>query len=111
MQTVRFEKYIGAFYFVYYKSLPIGLLTKINKNKWGFSPFLMFKSDKYIFKSLNDAKRFVRIQINDFDCFWRQFVKKFELNNLKAMDVLKKDISQTHEVICNAQTKIFEANE
>lgn len=114
MQTIRFEvkEYLGGFYCVYYKSLPIGLLTKINKNKWCFSTFgVIFKSDKYFFKSLKDAKRFVRIQINGFDCFWRQFVKRIELNNSKVMDGLKKAISQTHEVICNASKKILEANE
>lgn len=112
MQTVRFEKYIGVFYFVYYKNLPIGLLTKINKNKWCFSTFgVIFKSEKYVFKSLKDTKRFLRIQINGFDCFWRQFVKRIEFNNSKAMDGLKKAISQTHEIICNKEKKILEANE
>lgn len=112
MQTIRFKEYFRGFYCVYYKSLLIGLLIKKQKNKWRLSTFgVIFKSDEYVFKSLKDAKRFVRVQINNFDCFWRQFVKRIELNNSKAMDGLKKYISQIHEVICNASEKILEANE
>lgn len=112
MQTIRFKEYFRGFYCVYYKSLLIGLLIKKQKNKWRLSTFgVIFKSDEYVFKSLKDAKRFVRVQINNFDCFWRQFVKRIELNNSKAMDGLKKAISQIHEVICNASEKILEANE
>lgn len=113
MQTVRFKEYFCGLYYVYYKSMPVGILMRTNKNEWSlFSVVkLIFMLDKYVFKSLKDAKRFIRIRINKFDCGWKYFVKRIELNNSFAEEKLKDAISKTHEVICNACQKIIEAYE
>lgn len=113
MQTIRFKEYFGGLYYVYYKSMPVGILMRTNKNEWSLFPVvnLIFMLDKYVFKSLKDAKRFSRIRINKFDCGWKYFVKRIELNNLKAEETVRGAISKIHEAFCIERQKLTEANE
>lgn len=112
MQAVRFKEYFGGLYYVYYRTIPVGILMRTNKNRWSlFSVNLIFCLEKYVFKSLKDAKRYSRIRLNKFDFGWMHFVKRLELNNSLAEEQVKDAICKIHEAICNEEKKILEANE
>ena len=112
MQTVRFKEYFGGLYYVYYRTIPVGILMRTNENRWSlFSVNLIFSLEKYVFKSLKDAKRYSRIRLNKFDFGWIHFVKRLELTNSLTEEKLKDAISKIRDVICNEENKILEANE
>lgn len=91
MQTIRFDIcFLG--YIVWYRNIVVGYVNKERKG-WKvitinplikiFNPELSNQE----FSSLNDAKRFIRIRINKFDCKFINFRKRINYVTSSVMAI------------------------
>lgn len=90
MQTIRF-KGIHGMYYVSYQNTKVALIVKINKNKWlcyAFDP--IFRNKELVFKSLKDAKRFMRIRLNKFYLAQKYLIKTIEIRATPAIKAADK---------------------
>jgi hypothetical protein len=98
MQTVRFKGFHGMYY-VSYKNTKVALIVKINKNKWlcyAFAP--IFKNKELSFKSLKDAKRYMRIRLNKFYVAQKHLIKMTEKGVTRVINAKDKIIELFRDI-------------